>query len=80
MIYRIPYTFQMFGRIEVEAENLTEAYHKADNELTDMSTSDLLIGSNYIDGSLEIYDDGILTRALEIDDGIVLDENENIVE
>lgn len=69
MIYRIAYAFEMYGRIEVEAESLTEAYSKADDELVNMSTVDLIENAEYLEGSLEVDEEGL-----------VLDENGNIVE
>lgn len=69
MIYRIPYAFEMYGRVEVEANSLDEAYEKADDELINMSITDLIANADYLEDSLEV--DG---------EGIVLDENGNIVE
>lgn len=69
MIYRIPYAFEMYGRIEVEAESLTEAYSKADDELVNMSTVDLIENAEYLEDSLGVDEEGL-----------VLDENGNIAE
>ena len=69
MIYRIPYAFEMYGRVEVEANSLDEAYEKADDELINMSTMDLIANADYLEDSLEVDEEGV-----------VLDENGNIVE
>ena len=69
MIYRIPYAFEMYGRVEVEANSLDEAYEKADDELINMSTTDLIANADYLEDSLEVDEEGV-----------VLDENGNIVE
>lgn len=69
MIYRIPYAFQMYGRIEVEADSLEKAIRKADNELVNMSVVDLVANADYLEDSLEIDEEGL-----------VLDKNGNIVE
>lgn len=69
MIYRIPYAFEMYGRVEVEANSLDEAYKKADDELINMSTTDLIANADYLEDSLEVDEEGV-----------VLDENGNIVE
>jgi hypothetical protein len=69
MIYRIPYAFEMYGRIEVEANSLDEAYKKADDELINMSTTDLVANADYLEDSLEVDEEGL-----------VLDKNGNIVE
>ena len=69
MIYSIAYAFEMYGRIEVEAESLTEAYSKADDELVNMSMVDLIENAEYLEGCLEVDEEGL-----------VLDENGNIVE
>ena len=68
MIYRIPYAFEMYGRVEVEANSLDEAYKKADDELINMSTTDLIINANYLEDSLEVDEEGL-----------VLDENGNVI-
>jgi len=69
MIYRIPYAFEMYGRIEVEADSLDKAYKKAADELVNMSITDLVANADYLEDSLELDEEGL-----------VLDENGNIVE
>ena len=68
MKYRIPYAFEMYGRIEVEADSLNEAYRKADDELVNMSVVDLVAYADYLEDSLEVDEEGI-----------VLDDDGNIV-
>lgn len=69
MKYRIPYAFEMYGRIEVEADSLSEAYKKADDELVNMPVVDLVANADYLEDSLEVDEEGI-----------ILDDDENIVE
>ena len=68
MIYRIPYAFEMYGRIEVEADSLEKAIRKADNQLAYMPVVDLVANADYLEDSLELDEEGV-----------VLDENGNIV-
>ena len=69
MIYRIPYAFEMYGRVEVEADSLDKAYKKATDELVNMSITDLVASADYLEDSLELDEEGL-----------VFDENGNIVE
>ena len=69
MIYGIPYAFEMYGRVEVEADSLDKAYKKAADELVNMSITDLVANADYLEDSLELDEEGL-----------VLDENGNIVE
>ena len=69
MIYSIPYAFEMYGRVEVEADSLDKAYKKAADELVNMSITDLVANADYLEDSLELDEEGL-----------VLDENGNIVE
>ncbi len=58
--YSIPFAFEKYGRIEVEAENLDEAYEKAEKELVDLSAIDMDQLSSYLEDSLEIDKDGLV--------------------
>lgn len=69
MLYRIPYAFEMYGRIEVEANSLDEAIKKADDELVVMELADLIANADYLEDSLE-----------RDEEGLILDDNGNIVE
>lgn len=69
MLYRIPYAFEMYGRIEVEANSLDEAIKKADDELIVMEMTDLIANADYLEDSLE-----------RDEEGLILDDNGNIVE
>lgn len=51
--YRIPVTWQMYGHITVEAENLEEAIEKAED------TNTPLPEGSYVEGSYEVDRDAI---------------------
>ena len=54
MIYRIPYTFNMRGKVEVEADSLEEAIKKAENELIDWEVFELIEHADYIEDTLDL--------------------------
>lgn len=64
----VPFVYEKSGRIEVEADSVEEAQRKADDILDEMSWKDCGRLAECVDDSAQIdYD------------GIVLDENNNIV-
>lgn len=68
MLYKIPYGFEMYGRLAIEADSLKEAYEKAENKLEDMTFDDILAQADYLNDSINVdYD------------GVVFTENGNII-
>lgn len=68
-IFNIPYAYQMYGRIRIEAESLDEALEKAEEKINDMSEAELAENADYLDDSCEVDSDGI-----------ILDDDGNIIE
>ena len=65
----VPFCYEKMGRIEVEANSVREAQGKAQDILDEMSWKDCGRLAECVDDSAQIdYD------------GIILDENQNIVE
>ena len=65
----VPFVYEKSGRIEVEADTIKEAHHKANDILDEMSWKDCGRLAECVDDSAQIdYD------------GIVLDKNNNIIE
>lgn len=65
----VPFYYEKTGRIEVEADSVKEAQEKAQDILDEMSWKDCGRLAECVDDSAQIdYD------------GIILDENQNIVE
>lgn len=65
----VPFCYEKMGRIEVEANSVREAQEKAQDILDEMSWKDCGRLAECVDDSAQIdYD------------GIILDENQNIVE
>lgn len=64
----VPFSYERYGRIEVEADSREEAIEKARQKLDNMCASDMDAMSDYLVDSEEIDDEGI-----------ILDENNNIV-
>lgn len=65
----VPFCYEKMGRIEVEADSVREAQEKARNILDGMSWKDCGRLAECVDDSAQIdYD------------GIILNENQNIVE
>ena len=60
--FDIPFVFEMYGRISVEAESLEEAYKKAEEKLGKMTTSDMLDNASYLEDSEEIDEEGIVYK------------------
>ena len=69
MKYYIPFAYERYGNICVEADNPKEAIDKAKAELSVISEIDLNRMSNYLEDSLEVDEDGIIR-----------DEHGNIIE
>lgn len=65
----VPFAYQKYGRIEVEANSREEAIHKAEKVLEDMNVSDMEALGDYLQDSEDIDKDGL-----------VLDENGNIID
>ena len=65
----MPFAYEKYGRIEVDADSKEKALKKAEELLDRMSVSDMEALSDYLQGSQEIDDEGI-----------VLDENGNILD
>lgn len=60
-IYRVPFAYQRYGRIEVEAESREEAIRFAEEKLKDMSLSEMEQLSDYLEDSEEIDYEGVIT-------------------
>ena len=56
--YSIPYAFEMYGRLDIEADSLEEAYEKAEDELVNISEADMLQNASFLEDSLEVDWDG----------------------
>ena len=65
----VPFAYEKYGRIEVDADSKEKALKRAEELLDRMSVSDMEALSDYLQGSQEIDDEGI-----------VLDENGNILD
>lgn len=59
-IYRVPFAYEKYGRIEVTAISKREAVKKAEAKLDEMSVQELEKLSSYLDDSAEIDYDGII--------------------
>lgn len=66
-IYAVPFAYEMYGRIEVEASSEEEARKKAEEELVYMSTEDMAERSSYLEDSLEIDEEGEILDRGEVD-------------
>lgn len=67
--YYVPFAYERYGRMEVEATSREEAIDAAEAKLADMTLADMEALTDYLPGSDEIdYD------------GDVCDENGNIIE
>lgn len=67
--YYIPFAYERYGRMPVDAESKEEAFELAEEKLSSMSVKDMKELTEYLPDSEEIdYD------------GIVQDENGNIIE
>ena len=58
MRYQIPYTWQKYGMIPVDAESLEEAKRKAREWLEGCSVADMDDTSDYLENSEELYEEG----------------------
>jgi len=61
-LYSIPYAFEMYGRIEVEARSLLDAYKKAKEQLECISEADMMANASYLDDSLAVDEDGLVLK------------------
>ena len=68
MIYNVPFAYEMYGRIPVEAKSLPEAFDKAKDQIKRMSATEMATQAEYLLDSEEIDEEGL-----------VIDENGNIV-
>ena len=68
MIYNVPFAYEMYGRIPVEAKSLSEAFDKANDQIGGMSATEMASHAEYLLDSEEIDEEGL-----------VIDENGNIV-
>ncbi len=67
--YYVPFAYERYGRIEVEADNIKDAFKKAEEKLANMSLQEMEESAQYLSDSEEIDTDGL-----------VYDENGNTVE
>ena len=65
----VPFAYEKYGRIEVDADSKEKALKKAEELLDCMSVSDMEALSDYLQGRQQLDDEGI-----------VLDENGNILD
>jgi len=59
--YGVPFAFEMYGRIYVDAESEEEAIRKAQDKLDKMTTADMIEASEYLADSEEIDEEGYIT-------------------
>ena len=67
-VYGIPFAYERYGRIEVEAESLDEAYKKAEAELNKITLSEMEALAEYLPDSEEIDTEGYVRVDGEIVD------------
>ena len=65
MVYQIPVVYSMYGRVDIEANSVEEAFEYANDHVDDLPLPE---NGDYLDGSYEIDDNGV-----------VLDENGNVI-
>ena len=76
-IFSVPFAYEMYGRIEVVAQNKEEAMKLATTKLEEMTTTQLHEVSNYLEDSLEIDEEGqILEDSVRSASNIVWDYEE----
>ena len=68
MIYNVPFAYEMYGRIPVDAKSLSDAFDKAKDQIKRMSATEMATQAEYLLDSEEIDEEGL-----------VIDENGNIV-
>lgn len=68
--YQIPFAYERYGRIFVEATSLVDAYSMAEDKLAEMTVEDMDAVSEYLDNSEEIDMEGIALG----EDGNIIDE------
>ena len=59
-IYSVPFAYEMYGRIDIDAATEEEALKKAEQELAKMSTEDMHAVSTYLEDSLEVDEEGTI--------------------
>lgn len=57
-LYRVPFAYERYGRITVEAESREEAINLAAKELEGMTVSEMEGASDYLENSEEIDEEG----------------------
>lgn len=70
MIYQVPFAYERYGRIEVEANDPSEALTVAAEKLRNMSAQEMDACSSYLEDSEEIDEEGMILDA----NGNVIDE------
>lgn len=68
MLYQVPFGYEMYGRIEVEADTPEEAFKKAEEKLEKMSVAEMADNASFLEDSEEIDTDGV-----------IIDENGNAI-
>ena len=63
--YRVPFAFEMYGRISVVAETEEKAKELAQQKLDAMTVGDMLDISTFLEDSEEIDDDGVIVEGCE---------------
>lgn len=58
--FGIPFAFEMYGRIFVDAKTKEEAIEKAQEKLEKMSVSEMIANAEYLEDSEEIDEEGII--------------------
>ena len=66
--YEIPFAYEKYGRIEVKAESLEDAYRKAEEKLDGMTLSEMEALTEYLPDSEEIDTEGYVRVDGEIVD------------
>ena len=59
--YKIPFAYERYGRIPVEAECLADAYALAEDKLEEMDSFEMHELSTYLEDSAEIDTEGLVT-------------------
>ncbi len=70
MTYQVPFAYERYGHIEVDADSPSEAIEKAQNILDKMSAEEMDSLSSYLEDSEEIDEEGLILDA----DGNIIDE------
>lgn len=62
MHYKVPFAYERYGYIDVEADSEEEAAEKAEEKLEELSLAEMESLSDYLPDSEEIDADGILCK------------------